>query len=126
MGSSFSVFCLLHSAIAVTCGALMLFYLYEISVFGYGSETASNQTAESFSGLLLFGIGFVLFMVSFVKDREFQSFFAKGCILLHALMAFWRVYFERRLEGLARDWSRQVVGDLILGVSWVLILDPDQ
>ncbi|KAL4193405.1 hypothetical protein AMTRI_Chr06g176720 [Amborella trichopoda] len=134
MGSSFSVFCLLHSAIAVTCGALMMFYLNEISVFGYGSETASKllgstphdqlliQTAESFSGLLLFGIGFILFMVSFVKDREFQSFFAKGCILLHALMAFWRVYFERRLEDLARDWPRQVVGDLILGVSWVLFL----
>ena len=45
------------------------------------------QTSESFSGLLLFAIGFLLFMVSFVKDREFQAFFAKVCTVLHVFMA---------------------------------------
>ncbi|KAF5744076.1 hypothetical protein HS088_TW08G00669 [Tripterygium wilfordii] len=61
------------------------------------------QISNSFGGLLLFAIGFLLFMVAFVKDTEFQSFFAKGCVLLHASMAVWRVYFERRLEDLAWD-----------------------
>nr|ABC41688.1 unknown [Musa acuminata] len=80
------------------------------------------QTSDSFAGLLLFAIGLLLFMVAFVKDRDFQAFFAKGCILLHAAMALWRVFFERRLEDLARDWPRQLVGDLVLSLSWVLFL----
>ncbi|CAN6449302.1 unnamed protein product [Victoria cruziana] len=132
--SSFFLMCLLHSAIATTCGALMMFYRNEIAVVGHGRETAGKllgstphdqlliQTSDSLSGMLLFAIGLLLFMVSFVKDREFQSFFAKGCILLHFLMAMWRFYFERRLEDLAGDWIRQVIGDLMLGLSWVLFL----
>jgi hypothetical protein len=54
--------------------------------------------------------------------QNLQSFFAKGCILLHAMMALWRVYFERRLEDLARDWPRQLAGDIVLGLSWILFL----
>ena len=86
MGSSgFFLICILHSIIALTCGALMMLYTKEISVFVHGIEVASKlqgstphdqlliQTSDSFSGLLLFAIGFLLFMVSFVKDREFQS-----------------------------------------------------
>ncbi|XP_023552108.1 uncharacterized protein LOC111809873 isoform X2 [Cucurbita pepo subsp. pepo] len=80
------------------------------------------RTSDSFSGLLLFTVGFLLFMVAFVKDREFQSFFAKGCVLLHLAMAIWRVYFERKLEDLAQDWPRQVVGDVTLALSWVFFL----
>ncbi|XP_058112448.1 uncharacterized protein LOC131255675 [Magnolia sinica] len=126
--------CILHSLIACTCGALMMFYLQEISVFGHGPETATKllgstphdqlliQTSDSFAGLLLFVIGFLLFMVAFVKDREFQSFFAKGCVLLHLAMALWRIYFERRLEDLAHDWPRQLVGDVLLSLSWVFFL----
>jgi hypothetical protein len=120
--------------IALTCGALMMFYSNEVSVFGHGLETASKlqgstphdqlliRTSDSFSGLLLFAIGFLLFMVAFVKDREFQSFFAKGCVLLHISLAVWRVYFVRMLEDLAFDWPRQVVGDIVLALSWVLFL----
>lgn len=80
------------------------------------------ESSDSFAGLLLFVIGFLLFMVAFVKDREFQSFFAKGCVLLHVSMALWRVCFERRLEDLAWDWPRQVAGDLALALSWVFFL----
>ncbi|KAJ3701663.1 hypothetical protein LUZ61_005368 [Rhynchospora tenuis] len=132
--SGFFAICLVHSLVALTCGTLMMFYLNEIAVFGHGQETARKlqgstphdqlliQTSDSFAGLLLFAIGFLLFMVSFVKDRDFQSFFAKGCVLLHAMMALWRVYFERRLEFLARDWPRQLAGDIVLGLSWVLFL----
>ncbi|KAH7533345.1 hypothetical protein FEM48_Zijuj04G0121000 [Ziziphus jujuba var. spinosa] len=58
-------------------------------------------------------------MVAFVKDIEFQSFFAKGCFFLHVSMALWKVYFERRLEVLAWDWPRQVIGDFILELSRV-------
>ncbi|KAH7512554.1 hypothetical protein FEM48_Zijuj12G0102700 [Ziziphus jujuba var. spinosa] len=125
---------MLHSLVALTCGALMMFYSNEFYAFGHGSETAYKlqgstphdqllvRTSDSFSGLLLFVIGCLLFMVAFVKDREFQSFFAKGCILLHIAMALWRVYFERNLEDLAWDWPRQVVGDIALALSWVYLL----
>ncbi|KAK2999483.1 hypothetical protein RJ639_024381 [Escallonia herrerae] len=127
----------LHLVLAlrgVTCGALIMFYLNEISAFGHGIETAGKllgstshdqlliQVSESFAGLLLFAVGFLLFMVAFVKDRGFQSFFAKGCVFLHVLMALWRVYFERRLEVLAHAWPRQVVGDFLLALSWVFFL----
>lgn len=135
MGSSgFPVICLLHSAIAVTCGAAMMFYSSEISAFGHGREAAWKlqgstphdqlliRTSESFSGLLLFVIGFLLFMVAFIKDSAFQNFFAKGCILLHLSMAFWRIYFEMKLEDLARDLLRQVIGDFALALSWVFFL----
>ncbi|KAJ6878100.1 hypothetical protein NC651_030750 [Populus alba x Populus x berolinensis] len=67
-----------------------MFYLREISVVGHGTETAQKllgstphdqlliQISNSFAGLLLFVVGFLVFMVAFVKDREFQNFFAKG------------------------------------------------
>ncbi|MBA0606512.1 hypothetical protein Gotri_022081, partial [Gossypium trilobum] len=120
--------------VAITCGALMVFYTKEVSVFGHGHEIASKlqgstphdqlliQTSQSFSGLLLFTIGLVLFMVAFVEDREFQSFFAKGCVLLHVSMAVWRVCFEGKLEDLAHQWLRQALGDIMLSLSWVLLL----
>lgn len=132
--SGFFPVCMLHSLVALTCGALMMFYSNLFYAFGHGFETAHKlqgstpndqlliRTSDSFSGLLLFAIGCLLFMVSFVKDGEFQSFFAKGCVLLHIAMAFWRVYFERKLEDLAREWPRQVVGDITLALSWVYIL----
>lgn len=135
MGSSgFFTICILHSLIATTSGALIMFYLNEISVLGHGIETARKllgstphdqlviKTSDSFVGLLLCVIGLLLFMVSFVKDREFQGFFAKGCILLHVAMGLWRVYFERKLEDLAYDWPRQLVGDFVLALSWVFFL----
>lgn len=132
--SGFFAICMVHAAIAAACGALMMFYLNEIAVIGHGPETARRlqgstphdqlliQTSDSFAGLLLFAIGLLLFMVAFVRDRDFQAFFAKGCVLLHAAMALWRLRFERRLEDLARDWPRQLVGDLVLALSWVLFL----
>ncbi|KAL6314565.1 hypothetical protein AAG906_026904 [Vitis piasezkii] len=135
MGSAaFFLTCILHSVIALTCGALMMFYTNEIFVFGHGPEIARKlqgstphdqlliRTSDSFSGLLLFAIGFLLFMVAFVKDREFQSFFAKGCVTLHVFMALWRIYFERKLEDLAWDWPKQVVGDIVLALSWVFLV----
>ena len=112
----------------------MVFYSKEISVVGHGLETASKlqgstphdqlliQTSDSFSGLLLFTIGFLVFMVACVKDSEFQSFFAKGCVFLHISMAVWRFCFERELEDLAHDWPRHAVGDIALAISWVFFL----
>ena len=132
--SMFFVICILHSLIEITSGSLIMFYLNEIYIFGHGVETAQKlsgstphdqlliQTSNSFVGLLLFVVGFLVFMVAFVKDKEFQSFFAKGCVLLHLSMALWRVNFERRLEDLAWDWPRQAVGDFLLALSWVFFL----
>ncbi|XP_078433398.1 uncharacterized protein LOC144704745 [Wolffia australiana] len=132
--SAFFAVCILQAAAAATCGAMMMFYLDEAAAVGHGSETARKlrgstahdqlliQTSDSFAGLLLFAVGFLLFMVAFVRDRDFQGFFAKGCVLIHAAMAMWRVFFERRLEDLARDWPRQLVGDFVLSLSWILFL----
>lgn len=135
MGSScFFLICVLHSAIAVTSGAFMVFYSKEICVLGHGPNTASKlqgstphdqlliQTSDSFSGLLLFTIGFLVFMVACVKDWEFQSFFAKGCVFLHISMAVWRFYFGRKLDDLAHDWPRHAVGDIALATSWLFFL----
>ncbi|KAK6281970.1 hypothetical protein POUND7_015795 [Theobroma cacao] len=130
----FFVICILHSLIAITSGSLIMFYLNEIYIFAHGVETAQKlsgstphdklliQTSNSFVGLLLFVVGFLVFMVAFVKDKKFQSFFAKGCVLLHLSMALWRVNFEIRLEDLSWDWPRQVVGDFVLALSWVFFL----
>ena len=131
---AFFMICILHSLIAVTCGALMMFYMKEVYTFGHGVQTATKllgstphdqlliKTSDSFSGLLLVAIGFLLFMVSFVKDRDFQTFFAKGCTVLHIFMAMWRIYFERKVEDLAWDWLRQTVGDIVLALSWIFFL----
>ncbi|KAI4299384.1 hypothetical protein L6164_032851 [Bauhinia variegata] len=132
--SIFFVICILHSLIAISCGALMMFYMKEMYAFGHGLQTATKllgstphdqlliKTSDSFSGLLLVAIGFLLFMVSFVKDRDFQVFFAKGCTLLHVFMAIWRICFEREVEDLAWDWLRQTIGDIVLALSWVFFL----
>lgn len=112
----------------------MMFCMNEICAIGHGIDTATKlqgstphdqlliRTSDSFSGLLLFAIGFLLLMVSFVKDRDFQAFFAKGCTVLHVIMALWRIYFERRVEDLAWDWLRKTVGDVLLALSWVFFL----
>lgn len=112
----------------------MMFYTNEAHIFTHGNEIASKlvgstphdqlliQTSDSFSGLLLVAIGFLLFMVAFVKDRQFQSFFARGCVVLHIAMAIWRIYFERKVVELGHDWLRQFVGDIVLGLSWVFFL----
>ncbi|KAB2078054.1 hypothetical protein ERO13_A06G127000v2 [Gossypium hirsutum] len=132
--AAFRLICLLHSVIALSSGALMMFYMKEMYTFTHGIETATKllgstphdqlliRTSDSFAGLLLFAVGFLLFMVSFVKDREFQSFFAKGCTVLHVSVAMWRFWFERRVEDLAWDWLRQTVGDILLAFSWVFFL----
>ncbi|XP_050208507.1 uncharacterized protein LOC126657777 [Mercurialis annua] len=132
--SMFSMVCILHSTIAILCGASIMFYHYEISVLGHGLETAQKligstpndqlliQISASFSGLLLFVIGFLVLMVAFVRNGKFQSFFAKGCVVLHFVMAIWRFSFERRVEDLAWHWPKQVIGDLMLALSWVFFL----
>ncbi|KAH1118852.1 hypothetical protein AAZX31_17G165300 [Glycine max] len=119
VSSIYTFMCVLHSIIALTCGALMIFYSKEISVLGHRSETASKlqgttpydqlliDTSDSFSGLLLFTIGFLLLMVAFVKDIDFQM---------------WRFFFERKLGDLAHEWPRHAVGDIALAISWVFFL----
>ena len=43
MGSSgFFLVCMLHSVIALTCGASMMFYTDEVTVFGHGIEEATK------------------------------------------------------------------------------------
>ncbi|KAK4851939.1 hypothetical protein QYF36_019669 [Acer negundo] len=65
---------------SLTSGALMMLYTEEISVFVHGIEVASKLQGST------------------PHEREFQSFFAKGCVLLHVSMAVWRVSFERKLD----------------------------
>ncbi|XP_030518348.1 uncharacterized protein LOC115731817 [Rhodamnia argentea] len=127
MGSSgFFLICALHSLVAIACGGLMMFYSSEVSSMKLQGSTPHDQllirTSDSFSGLLLVAVGFLLIMVGFVRDRVFQSFFAKGCVLLHVATAIWRFYFERKVDELADEWPRKVVGDIALAVSWILFL----
>ncbi|KAJ7299755.1 hypothetical protein O6H91_16G033500 [Diphasiastrum complanatum] len=134
MASCFRLVCFLHALIYLTSGSLMIFFLREFANVGHGKDTSSKilgstphdqlviSVSESLVGLLLLIIGFLLFMVSFVKDREFQTFFAGGCIGIHCLVVVWRLVFERRVEALARDSIRQVVGDIGLATSWVFFL----
>ncbi|KAI3964639.1 hypothetical protein MKX01_020456 [Papaver californicum] len=129
--SGFFMIYLLHSIISFSCGSLMIFYQNEIFIIGHGSETSIKllgstpydqlliQTSDSFAGLLLCIIGFLLFMVSFIRDKEFQSFFTEGCILIHILVALWRIFFEREVEILASHWPKQVIGDFLMAFSWV-------
>uniref|UniRef100_A0A0R0EYT5 DUF7865 domain-containing protein n=1 Tax=Glycine max TaxID=3847 RepID=A0A0R0EYT5_SOYBN len=124
VSSIYTLMCVLHSTIALTCGALMIFYSKEISVLGHRSETASKlqgttphdqlliDTSDSFSGLLLFTIGFLLLMVAFVKDIDFQR-----CVMLHISIGVWRFFFERKLGDLAHEWPRHAVGDIALAIS---------
>ncbi|CAA6667999.1 unnamed protein product [Spirodela intermedia] len=121
--SAFFAVCILQAAVAATCGALMMFYLDEVAVFGHGSETARKlrgstphdqlliQTSDSFAGCS-----------SSRSGSRLPGLLRKGCVLLHAAMALWRIFFERRLEDLAHDWPRQLVGDLVLSLSWILFL----
>ncbi|KAF8024131.1 hypothetical protein BT93_F1358 [Corymbia citriodora subsp. variegata] len=127
MGSSrFFLICALHSLVAIACGGLMIFYSSEVSAMKLQGSTPHDQllirTSDSFSGLLLVAVGFLLIMVGFVKDREFHSFFAIGCVLLHFATVVWRVCFERKVDELAGEWPRKVFGDIALAVSWILFL----
>ncbi|XP_047323989.1 uncharacterized protein LOC124927585 [Impatiens glandulifera] len=115
----------------MTTGVLMMFYMGEMYSLAHGAEVAKKimgstdrdqlliRTSDSFSGLLLFAVGFLVLMVAFVKDKEFQSFFAKGCVGLHVSMAVWRFNFERTVED---DWLRLIVGDIVLALSWIFFL----
>eukprot|EP00249_Psilotum_nudum_P009111 c21716_g1_i1 orf=185-616(+) len=131
MSASFRLICLLHAAVDIAAGSLMMFYLREGGPFGQridvtgkilGSKPHDHlliRTSEALVGMCFVNIGLMLFMVSFAKDREFQNFFVKGCVIIHALMALWRLYFEQGVEDLAWAWPRQVVGDVLLGMSWM-------
>ncbi|KAL4391790.1 hypothetical protein HN51_013241 [Arachis hypogaea] len=72
------------------------------------------KTSDSFFGVLLVTIVFILFRVSFVKDKDFQAFFAEGCTLLCIVMAFWRASFEREVKDFACDWLHQSIRDALL------------
>ncbi|XP_030543523.1 uncharacterized protein LOC115750365 [Rhodamnia argentea] len=132
--STFTVICVLHSLLALFCGSLMMFHAQAFYSLGHGTDAADRllgstpqdrlliRTSDSFAGLLLLAIGLLLLMVSNIKDREFQDFFAKGCTVLHVIVAVWRVSFERRVEDLAGDCLRQTVGDFLLALSWVLFV----
>ncbi|XP_051125162.1 uncharacterized protein LOC127247375 [Andrographis paniculata] len=119
----FFLMCMIHSAVALISGGLMMFYTDEaLAVGSTAHDRLLIRTSESFSGLLLSGVGVVLFMVAFVKDGQFQSFFAKGCAGLHVAVAIWRFCCQREVEVLAGDWLRLAGGDIALGASWVLFL----
>ncbi|KAK3431398.1 hypothetical protein EUGRSUZ_E03276 [Eucalyptus grandis] len=130
---AFTVICVLHSLIVVFCGSLMMFHARAIYSLGHGTDAAKRllrstpqdrlliRTSDSLAGLLLLAIGLLLLMVSNIKDREFQDFFAKACTVLHVFVVVWRVSFEGRVEHLAGDCLRQTVGDF-LALSWLLFI----
>lgn len=80
------------------------------------------QTSESLVGLCFTIIGMLLFLVSFARDAEFHSLFAKGCVVVYVLMAAWRLWSQRKVAEYALEWPRQVVGDVLLALSWMFFL----
>ncbi|KAK4786848.1 hypothetical protein SAY86_010681 [Trapa natans] len=134
VASGFAVICFLHSMIAIVSGGLMMFHASGIYSLSHGIDTAAKlvgstprdqlliRTSDSFAGLLLLAIGLLLLMVSGVRDRDFQAFFAKGCTVLHVFVATWRISVERRVEDLAWDCVRFTVGDILLAFSWLMFV----
>ncbi|KAI4388298.1 hypothetical protein MLD38_000641 [Melastoma candidum] len=63
----FFLICAIHAVVAMTCGALMMFYPTEVSAIKLHGSTPHDelliQTSDSFSGLLLVAVGFLLIMV---------------------------------------------------------------
>ncbi|KAL1147059.1 hypothetical protein V6Z11_A10G029000 [Gossypium hirsutum] len=117
--SCFMLICLLHSAIAISSGAFMMFRMKEIYTFTHGIETASKLLGSTPHDQLLIRTSDSFCRPALVHHR---SFFAAGCTFLHVFMAVWRFWFETRVEDLAWDCIRQTVGDILLALSWVSFL----
>ncbi|KAL7002985.1 hypothetical protein U1Q18_004145 [Sarracenia purpurea var. burkii] len=132
--SMFSVICLLFLLIAFSTKALMMFHMKEIYTFTRGIDVTAEllgstprdklltHVSNSYSEFLLYAISFLLFVITFVGDKEFQSVFAKGYVAPHVSVAIWRFNFERRVEDFAWDWLRKIIGDILLALSWGFFL----
>lgn len=49
-------------------------------------------------------------------------FIAKGCILIHLLLATWRIFVEAQIEVLRKDVQGQILTDLVFTVTWIAVL----
>ncbi|CAF4219683.1 unnamed protein product, partial [Adineta steineri] len=48
-------------------------------------------------------------MVSYFEDITFQRYFSKGCILIHVLLASWRIFVEAQVQTLQKDVKGQII-----------------
>ncbi|KAI5082265.1 hypothetical protein GOP47_0002008 [Adiantum capillus-veneris] len=136
MSNCFQLICLLHSGITMVFGMSIMFHYNDRNnsvsmemgarprmVLG---STPHDQlliwTSESLVGLCFTISGMMLFMVSFARDAKFHSFFAKGCVAMYMIMAAWRLWFQRKVADYALEWPQQVIGDVLLALSWIFYL----
>ncbi|CAF1218477.1 unnamed protein product [Rotaria sordida] len=61
-------------------------------------------------------------MISHLEQIELQRYFSKGCILIHLLLATWRICVEARVQVLQKDLKGQLLTDLIFAVTWMIVL----
>lgn len=47
---------------------------------------------------------------------------AKGCILIHLLLATWRIFVEAKVQVLQKDVQGQIIMDLLFALTWIAIL----
>ncbi|UJR21393.1 hypothetical protein I4U23_024483 [Adineta vaga] len=133
--SLFRLVCLFHAFIDIFMGLLMIFSISTISRIAHGDEITNKlhlidddeksrliQTSESLVGMMLIFIGVLLYMVSSLEDKKFQRYFSKGCILIHILLACWRIFVEAKIQVLQKDVHGQIITDLVFAGTWLIVL----
>ncbi|CAF0891296.1 unnamed protein product [Rotaria sp. Silwood1] len=133
--SLFRIVCLFHAFINVFMGSFMVLSVSTLARLAHGEEVTKKlhltdedeksqliQTSESLVGMMLIFIAILLYMVSHVEQIEFQRYFSKGCILIHLLLAMWRIFVEARVQTLHKDVKGQILTDLIFAATWVIVL----
>ncbi|CAF0938249.1 unnamed protein product [Adineta steineri] len=133
--SLFRIICLFHACINVMMGSSMVLSISTVSRLAHVEEVTKKlhltdddeksrliQTSESLVGMMLIFIGILLYMISYLEDIAFQRYFSKGCILIHVLLASWRIFVEAQVQTLQKDVKGQIIMDLIFAGTWLTIL----
>ncbi|CAF1106676.1 unnamed protein product [Rotaria sordida] len=133
--SLFRIVCLFHAFIDVFTGSFMVFSVSTLARLLHSEgvteklhltdEDAKSQliqTSESLVGMMLIFIAILLYMISHLEQIELQRYFSKGCILIHLLLATWRICVEARVQALQKDLKGQLLTDLIFAATWMIVL----
>ncbi|CAF2412230.1 unnamed protein product [Rotaria sp. Silwood2] len=133
--SLFRIVCLFHAFIDVFMGSFMVLSVNTLARLTHGEEVTEKlhltdedeksqliHTSESLVGMMLIFIAILLYMISHLEQIEFQRYFSKGCILIHLLLATWRIFVESRVQALQKDLKGQIFTDLIFAAIWMTVL----
>jgi hypothetical protein len=136
MGVSFSTLCRFHAGVDLLLGAATLASVDKAAAALHGDDIAARlvgdaataaadervaavRASESLVGLLLVDLGLVLGVVATAREARLQRNFAAVAAGTHALTALWRWRVASCLPALHDQWRGQLVGDLLLGGTWL-------